>query len=204
MKENSTELKILEVAEKEFLQKGYAGARTMQIAELAGVSHTMLHYYYRTKEDLFNKVFEEKFHMMTSSLIEAFNQPHVSLLDRIKSGMEQHFDFLAQNPDIPRFIINEMSSNPKYKDTHAEMMRSVGSAIAGMQDEINELADKGAIEKINISDLILDIVSMNVFVFIIIPGIQKFIINPLVPQEEFLARRKKENVEVIMRRLKKM
>ena len=45
-----TETRILQAAEKEFFEKGYIGARTTSIAEAAGVTHTMLHYYFRTKD----------------------------------------------------------------------------------------------------------------------------------------------------------
>lgn len=44
-----TENRILKAAEAEFLAKGYAGARTTAIAEAAGVTHAMLHYYFRTR-----------------------------------------------------------------------------------------------------------------------------------------------------------
>ena len=49
-KPKDTEAMILQAAEKEFLEKGYAGARTTAIAEAAGVTHAMLHYYFRTKD----------------------------------------------------------------------------------------------------------------------------------------------------------
>lgn len=51
---------ILEAAEQEFLNKGFAGARTTSIAEAAGVTHAMLHYYFRTKEQLFERILDEK------------------------------------------------------------------------------------------------------------------------------------------------
>ena len=51
-----TETRILEAAEKEFFEKGYAGARTTSIAEAAGVTHAMLHYYFRTKDNLFERI----------------------------------------------------------------------------------------------------------------------------------------------------
>ncbi|MGM9727214.1 MAG: TetR/AcrR family transcriptional regulator, partial [Prevotella sp.] len=51
-----TDEKILKAAETEFFTKGYDGARTTSIAEKAGVTHAMLHYYFRTKEQLFGEV----------------------------------------------------------------------------------------------------------------------------------------------------
>ena len=54
------EQEILEAAEREFIAKGFAGARTTSIAEAAGVTHAMLHYYFRTKEQLFERILDEK------------------------------------------------------------------------------------------------------------------------------------------------
>lgn len=57
MKSNDKQTKeqeILKAAEQEFLTKGYDGARTTSIAQAAGVTHAMLHYYFRTKEQLFD------------------------------------------------------------------------------------------------------------------------------------------------------
>lgn len=49
-KKDNTEQAILQAAETEFLDKGFALAKTTEIAKQAGVTHAMLHYYYRTKE----------------------------------------------------------------------------------------------------------------------------------------------------------
>ena len=57
---NDTESRILQAAEREFFEKGYAGARTASIAEAAGVTHAMLHYYFRTKDKLFERIVSEK------------------------------------------------------------------------------------------------------------------------------------------------
>ena len=55
-----TETLILQAAEKEFFEKGYSGAKTTAIAEAAGVTHAMLHYYFRTKDKLFEKIVSDK------------------------------------------------------------------------------------------------------------------------------------------------
>ena len=65
---SNTEQSILKAAEKEFLKKGFSGSKTTEIAKEAGVTHAMLHYYFRTKENLFNKVFEEKARQLADTL----------------------------------------------------------------------------------------------------------------------------------------
>jgi len=46
MEENNTEQRILEAATNVFYQKGLAGARMQEIADLSGINKAMLHYYY--------------------------------------------------------------------------------------------------------------------------------------------------------------
>ena len=62
---------ILAAAEQEFLAKGFDGARTTSIAAAAGVTHAMLHYYFRTKENIFERILDEKLRLMGESVLAA-------------------------------------------------------------------------------------------------------------------------------------
>ena len=104
----SKEQQILAAAEHEFLTKGYDGARTTSIAHSAGVTHAMLHYYFRTKEQLFERIVDEKFATVSNAMFAILGDPSLPLIERLKGGIEAHFDFIALNPMLPRFIINEI------------------------------------------------------------------------------------------------
>ena len=56
-KEKNTEDKIVSAAKKVFITKGMDGARMQEIADEAGINKALLHYYFRTKNKLFDKVF---------------------------------------------------------------------------------------------------------------------------------------------------
>ena len=132
-----TETRILEAAEKEFFEKGYAGARTTSIAEAAGVTHAMLHYYFRTKDNLFERIVSEKINMLGDIILSAIGDEDQPLEERIRQGVERHFDFIAANRDLPRFIVNEVLSHPE----HIEMMkqnalRIVNNLLNNLQQEI--------------------------------------------------------------------
>lgn len=71
---SNTEQSILKAAEKEFLKKGFSGSKTTEIAKEAGVTHAMLHYYFRTKENLFNKVFEEKTRQLADTFLSRVDE----------------------------------------------------------------------------------------------------------------------------------
>lgn len=108
-KKNKEQL-ILEVAEREFFAKGFDGARTMTIAQEAGVTHAMLHYYFRTKEQLFERIISDKFELISQMVLSVLGNAQLPLVERLKEGISSHFDLVAANPLLPRFLITEMAA----------------------------------------------------------------------------------------------
>ena len=200
----SKEQQILAAAEQEFLTRGYDGARTTSIAQAAGVTHAMLHYYFRTKEQLFERIVDEKFETMSHSMFAIMGDPSLPIVERIKGGIEAHFDFVAQNPLLPRFVINEIISRPERYDV---LYKRVGAIIdnvyRGLQSEINRSAERGEIEKVDIKMLFISIMSLNIFTFLAYPFMEPLMGELMVNRERFLAERKAENIETILRRIKK-
>ena len=195
---------ILEAAEREFIAKGFDGARTTSIAEAAGVTHAMLHYYFRTKENIFNRILDEKMRLMSRSVLMAFGEAGLPLIERLRKGIENHFDFVVENPGLPRFIVNEVMSRP---ERHEAFKRRIGyllgAVVEGLQHELDEAADRGETERIDVRMLMLDIVSLNIFSFIAMPIIEPLIGDLAADRETVYRLRKAENVEVILRRIKK-
>lgn len=199
----STETRILQAAEKEFFEKGYAGARTASIAEAAGVTHAMLHYYFRTKDKLFEQIVAGNINMLGDIILSAIGDGNLPLEERIRQGVERHFDFIAANRDLPRFIVNEVLSRPN----HIEIMKRnalhiVNSLLGSLQREIDEYAARGLCRKVDARMLLIDIVSLNVFPFMAAPIVYSAIGDSYSNYDEFLAMRKKENVETILNKLK--
>jgi AcrR family transcriptional regulator len=195
---------ILEAAEHEFQEKGFEAAKTTRIASLAGVTHAMLHYYYRTKENLFDMIFEKKARLLKESLFSAFDRQDLPFCEKIRVGMEAHFDFLKANQALPRFIINELISRPKRLKMFETKIKNVAEHVRVMlSEEIEQEVAKGTMNAIDPITLLLDIASMNVFVFAALPFLRDFAVEPYGSEDAFLEARKKENVEIIMRRLKR-
>lgn len=201
--DKSTESKILEAAEAEFMHKGYAGARTIAIAEAAGVTHAMLHYYFRTKDKLFDKIIESKMKTLRDIMLASLGDPSIPLFEKLEAAIGAHLDFIAANPELPKFMISEVLSNPERRPVVLEKLRHhAPRVVKSLQNQIDEYADKGLCRKVDAAMLMLDIVSLNIF-----PYMASAMINPLlggmmVDKDAFLAARKKENIETIMRKLK--
>lgn len=200
---NDTESRILQAAENEFFEKGYAGARTASIAEAAGVTHAMLHYYFRTKDKLFERIVSEKISILGNIIISAIGDEDLTLEDRIRQGIERHFDFIAANRDLPKFIVSEVLTRPDV----VEMMKCniqniVNNLLNSLQHEIDAYAAKGLCRQVNARMLLIDIVSLNVFPFMAAPIVLGAIGDSYNSYDEFLALRKTENVETILNKLK--
>lgn len=199
----STEERILEAAVREFMAKGYAGARTAAIAEAAGVTHAMLHYYFRTKDKLFDRIIESKIVTLRDIMLASLGDPSVPLFDKIRTAIEKHQDFIAANPDLPRFMINEVLSRPERIPMVIEQLkRHTPLVVESLQRQIDEYAAKGLCRKVDAGMLMLDIVSLNIFPFTAKPMVNALLGGMMEDMEAFVEARRKENLETIMRKIR--
>lgn len=198
----STEERILEAAVQEFMTKGYAGARTTAIAEAAGVTHAMLHYYFRTKDKLLDRIIESKIGTLRVIMLASLGDPTIPLFDKIKSTIENHQDFIAANPELPRFMINEVLNRPDRMPKVIERLKHhTPLVVQSLQRQIDEYADRGLCRRVDAGMLMLDIVSLNIFPFTAKPMVNALLGGMMEDMEAFVETRKKENLETIMRKI---
>jgi len=199
--ELSAEEVLLKAAETEFLEKGYAGARTTHIAQLAGMSHSMLHYYYRTKEQLFNKVLENKFKIFTESVQVFLANGNLPILERIRAMVGSHFDKLAENQMVPRFVLNELVSYPERAKYITSLLQSLAkSFIPSLQEDLDKAYQNGEIVEMSAVNLLFDILSVNTFTFMVKPLATQTLFKN---QKQYLQMRKQENIELIIKRIQR-
>ena len=204
---NNTEQLILEAAEQEFFAKGFGGARTAVIAEKAGVTHAMLHYYFRKKEYLFERIVAKNISLLAQTITAAMGNSDLPIVERLKSGIAAHFDLIAANPQLPRFFLNEVLSRPEHYHIMYERIKEVSEKLATLQKDVDEASGRGEIEQVDIRMLLISLLSLNVFPFIayafIEPVSNELLGGMMADREKYLGMRKAENIEMIMRRIKK-
>ena len=200
----SKEQQILEAAEQEFLEKGYDGARTTSIAKTAGVTHAMLHYYFRTKEQLFEHIIDKKMSEIVPLMTHLFGNSGLPLVERIEEAVSVHFDFVVSNPDLPRFLINEVLPNKERCDLFRSKIENVLYFVDNLQREVNEAAASGEVEQFNVLLLFQSVLSLNIFPSVMENMIENLLGDNGQSMKEVLAQRKAENIELIMRRIKKI
>jgi AcrR family transcriptional regulator len=201
--ELNAEQVILEAAEAEFLEKGYGNAKTVAIARRAGMSHSMLHYYFRTKENLFQRIFLQKIQTL-SGIFENIWEKDLPFAETLRLFMEEQFNFVAKNPQLPRFILNEVVSNETNRNLLFEVLAPKVSVIFQKFNErlINEVLS-GRVRPITLPNLMMNIFSVNIAVFVALPMLQK--IFPVTGDDaltNFLNERRESNVQFILNALK--
>ena len=202
MKDDTMEIKILESAKELFLQNGYEAVSTTQVAKKAGCNQALVHYYYRTKQKLFKIIFQEEIERMFMRLKE-IPQDDISIEDFISKVIDTQLEFMKENKNAPLFLIGELRNNPEILELLPENMSQYSKEILNrMRAFIKLKQSKGELQAIDVEDLLLDILSLNVFPIMT----QSFFLKVwgMQPQEQdiFLERRKEHIKKVILASIK--
>jgi AcrR family transcriptional regulator len=160
-KKDTTEEKILEAAKTVFVSKGMDGARMQEIADEAGINKALLHYYFRSKERLFEAIFSEiikfAFPKITKVLLS-----DIPMIIKIEQVIDAYMNLLIKHPFIPGFIIKEMNRDPSGL---FKLIVKFGLNPQNIADKIQEAMDKGEIIQMDPRHLAVNVVSMCVFPF---------------------------------------
>lgn len=193
---------ILKAATKLFLEKGFKATSTTEIAKVVGCNQALVHYYYRTKDRLFDAIFENKIGSFIGSLLK-INHEDLPFETKLAKRIESHFDAISEDPRLPLFFFNEISTNPKRLESLKSILGDLPrEAFSQMQKELEIEIEKGTIRQTSVYDLLMTIVSLNIIVFLAEPMFKTI---TKISDEEFQllqARRKKENVHIILKSLK--
>lgn len=198
-KDTTTEKQILEAAKKVFQTKGMAGARMQEIADAAGINKAMLHYYYRSKQLLFEAVFTQAFSLLAPQLNFILNDDS-SVEDTIKNFTLNYTTFMMKHPYLPSFIIQELNRNEDFMIKMKEQtgFPSFDNFKIKVQDEIN----KGILKPMDAEQLLVNIIGLNIF-----PFLGKPLIKALTDKDEeafqiFVESRKTEVAHFIINSIK--
>ncbi len=201
-KDENTEQKIIDAAERLFLEKGFAMTSTTEIAREVGCNQALVHYYFRTKEKLFEAIFEKKIKMFVKPFLESKDDDK-PFEERLKNFIENHYDLLKANPKVPFLFFNELLTNPVRLESVRKKIGDLPKMLlTKIEKDLKSEIKKGTIRPMNTIDLFISILSLNITIFLISP-VLKNIIN--LSDEELnyiIENRKNENVLMILRSLK--
>lgn len=171
--QTETEEKIIASAERLFYQKGKAGTSMQDIADDAGINRTLLNYYFRSKDQLFEAVFRKALGEFVPELA-ALMRTDIPFQDYIPAVVEKIIDTLLANPQIPIFVLQELSSNP---ERMPQIIKEMG---IDPTRAVNKMKNEQSIETVNHIDpkqTILNLLSLCIFPFAARPVVTEILFN---------------------------
>lgn len=201
IKDQSAEEKILAAARKVFVQKGLDGARMQDIADEAGINKALLHYYFRSKEKLFEVIFKEtagkmfpKFEMILAS--------EAGFFEKLKQIVSSYLDVIIENPYLPLFVLTEMNRN-----NNLDLKLFFEKQRPGFVQKFVELTEKEIaakrIKKISPPQLLINTMSMCVFPFLAKPVLGALWQLDELEFKNLMIQRKKSIAEFVIDSIKK-
>lgn len=197
--EQETEEKIFKAAQTIFQKRGFDGARMQEIADEAEINKSMLHYYYRSKDKLFLKVFQAGVKKIMPQLF-AILASDKSLENKVISIVEFYHAMYNDNPHLPAFVIYEMNQHPeRFSDFIGKMKLQLPKPFT---DQVNLAVSEGAIITISPEQFLINIVSM-----CMMPMVARTMVQSLFSQNDaaysaFLEERRKLIPQIIMKGVK--
>jgi AcrR family transcriptional regulator len=193
-----TEQVILEAARKVFVELGPVQARMQDVAEEADITQSLLHYYYRNRDQLYRAVFQEELQRFMPARVEALTSdaPLPEKLETFARGM---IDFHAENPHLAAFIAFETH----YNDEHFEQIEAplADLDLAAMQKQIDARVEAGTMAPTDAKHLLAHVLSLCLFPFIARPILQSVYDMDDAAYEQFIAERKKTVPQFVTRAL---
>lgn len=142
-----TEARILGAAERVFAEKGLKGSRIQEIADLAEVTPSLIHYHYRDKENLYRTVIENFYVGVERRLIPII-MAEIAPQEKLKQLICQSIEILAEKDHVARILLRESIDKGKYvnevlskhylRDMFKMVERFVFSNIERKRDDPND------------------------------------------------------------------
>lgn len=163
MKNSDTEENILRAATSIFQKRGLAGARMQEIADEAQINKAMLHYYYRSKQKLFEAVFMQAFKELVPHINGIFDS-EASVFEKIRRFVDSYISFVMESPYLPTFLIQEINNNPEFAKNFFSANMAPKPIL--FEQQISDEIKNGKLLPIDPKQLLLNLVSLSAFPFV--------------------------------------
>jgi len=199
-KDQSTEERILAAAKKIFVAKGIDGARMQDIADEAGINKALVHYYFRSKEQLFEVIFKSA----ANRIFPGVNQillTDLPVFEKIRKFTDFYLSIIIDNPYLPLFVLNEVNKSPVIfiEKIFGDKKPDLSKFVAQIAEEVR----LGIIKPVNPTHLIINMMSMCIFPFVARPMMQMVLGIDELEFRYMMEQRKKLVAEFIIDSIKK-
>ncbi len=196
-RDKDTEQVILDAAIQVFTAQGYAGAQMQSIADTAGINKALVHYYFRSKQQLFDRVFETVLKTLMDPLLSIFEKD-IPIIEKIELFINSYVDTLIENPYLALFMLHELSANKEVvqKFFKHDVKGKFGTLISELVSETDIIS-----LSMDPRQMIVNFMSMLLFPFVGRALITQIFDLSTEQYNDFLASRKKILLRIIKERL---
>jgi len=204
-KELTTEERIIRAAEEVFTAKGKSGARMKEIAGRAGINQALLHYYFRSKDKLFEEVFERVVGRVFPGVFTILGE-EIPFFEKIEKFIHAYMDAIEAHPELPMFIIKALGDKPdRLAETIISSFRQQRfDPVESIRKDVESEIEAGRMIEIDPRHLMVNIISISVFPFIARPMISRIAFPKDADRYDgFLDERKKHVPKFIINAIRK-
>lgn len=159
------EARIVDAARQLFIERGFVGTSMSDIASRSGINRPTLHYYFRTKERMFDAVFGGIVGTLVPRVKDIVLQPDRPIGERVASVVDAYYDVFGANPGLPMFIVREM-----HRDfdgvVRTIMEMRLGQYIESVRQGLQGEMDSGRLRQVPMRYLFLTFYSMLTMPFV--------------------------------------
>lgn len=199
-KDENKENQILDAAKSIFQSKGMDGARMQEIADKAGINKAMLHYYYRSKQLLFEAVFKNAFSLLAPQLNAVLNDDDDAIENKVRNFTSNYISFMVKHPYLPNFIIQELNRNPEFIINLKDNPNFLN--LDKFKKQVEKEVENGIIKPINAEQLFINILALNIFPFVAKPLLMAFTNTDDEAYKQLIEDRKMEVANFIINSIK--
>jgi len=155
--DQDTEQLIKDTAKRVFFGEGRFNATTQEIADAAGVNRTLINYYFRSRNNLFDIVFQDA-QEQEHNILEEIVFADISFKEKISRNLDVFFEQSKKYPYLEIYMVTQMNQGNCYKDKeHMNVL------LDKFYLEVALEMERGNIHKMRPEQFILNFVSLMSF-----------------------------------------
>jgi AcrR family transcriptional regulator len=196
-RDGRTEQRILDAADVVFVRRGTAGARMQEIAREAGVNQALLHYYFRSKEQLARAAFARAASQFMPAVIDVMAGGG-ELEDKVTRVVALELDHLSRTPSLPGYILGEMTHRPERAAQLIAAMAGQRAAdirprvLGALAEQLEMRAAAGTMRRIAPQTFMVNLMALCIFPFAARPMLMTMLGLDEQGFAQFIARRREE------------
>ncbi|GHT33279.1 TetR family transcriptional regulator [Bacteroidia bacterium] len=198
MEENmNMEERIIEAAKLVFVRKGYKATTMVDIAAEVGISRTALHYYFHTKEVMFEAIFAQLIGTLLPNIDMIMDEEN-TILEKLPAFIDAYLAALLQNQLFPLFVINEMNRDPAHLFSAVVKNISQIQPLIRLQSQLLDEMERGLLNKVPLEDVVSTFIGLIIFPILVRnPLVTVFMNGEDGAFDKFISRRKQLIYDVI-------